>query len=715
MTNENLANPGPGAWLRLLGRVDFGLFPLLFWLLPFSALEGAPGHDLVGGLFVELGPAQLFLTVVPLVLSTWATMTVLGLIVEGPKVDPPVLLPAWSRVLDLPPRRPTFLVFAALALPGIVVMVARSRSIGPGALAAAGGVVAAYLTAMVLAAPLATAEEGYVILPGPLSTSWTRWLARRPRVVQAVRWLRGVASRVMRHPPFDGACDPEARQIDIDHFAAAGLCVATLGAFLVEAWFFRPWIRTAPTLPAAALVFTLGVALIWIFGALSFHLRRYHLSPMIVIVLGATIGYVLTGYDHHFHVTSRPASEVAPPSPADVARTVGSGNLVVVTATGGGILAAGWTTWALHELVGARPQLLQEIRLLSGASGGAVGSAFFINGLRAGIPAPAPKSMLTAIHDRSVTSSLDAVAYGLVFLDLPRFFTGDLLFAWTGMDRASLLENRWRSVAGTPSIPLHELGAGIRSGLLPAPIFNLTAMETGRRVMATPVVFAGAPTDRAPTLDEYLLAPETAIPDKAAPPLLAEMDLWTAARLSATFPYVTPAARAMIDRRRRPGPAGHHMIDGGYNDNYGVASALEFLAPVMSARLTGELSFKRLLIIQLRATSSRSAPRPPAAAITATLVGPLIGVLNVRDGATLPRNEAAIDQFIARWNGAAGIQVTTVVFEPRPTGPDDEEPLSWHLTERQKVALRQRWAQQPDLAGNLCRVRQFLDPTASCP
>jgi hypothetical protein len=31
------------------------------------------------------------------------------------------------------------------------------------------------------------------------------------------------------------------------------------------------------------------------------------------------------------------------------------------------------------------------------------------------------------------------------------------------------------------------------------------------------------------------------------------------------------------------------------------------------------------------------------------------------------------------------------------------------------VAVRQRWAQQPDLAGNLCRVRQFLDPTASCP
>ena len=41
----------------------------------------------------------------------------------------------------------------------------------------------------------------------------------------------------------------------------------------------------------------------------------------------------------------------------------------MIVASGGGILAAGWTTLALEKLVALRPQLPEEIRLLSGISG----------------------------------------------------------------------------------------------------------------------------------------------------------------------------------------------------------------------------------------------------------------------------------------------------------------------------------------------------------
>src|SRR5690606_7920727 len=116
-----------------------------------------------------------------------------------------------------------------------------------------------------------------------------------------------------------------------------------------------------------------------------------------------------------------------------------------------------------------------------------------------------------------------------------------------------------------------------------------TVMETGERLMLTGLNFPirssltnepqamGDVRDsayqdtaglRAPTHREYLqMEPEVGLP------------LWTAARLSATFPYVTPAARPELSisgktdavARRRS----FHLIDGGYYDNYGVAAALD--------------------------------------------------------------------------------------------------------------------------------------------
>jgi hypothetical protein len=133
---------------------------------------------------------------------------------------------------------------------------------------------------------------------------------------------------------------------------------------------------------------------------------------------------------------------------------------------------------------------------------------------------------------------------------------------------------------------------------------------------------------------------------------------------------------------------------------------------VMEARRSGQLGFRRLLIVQLRSSSTHARAPAPAAGVVASLVGPLLGMLNVRDGATLPRNEAAVAQFIALWNGSPGLQVQTLVFEPQPVSDpaaaDADEPLSWHLTEAQKQALVRRWNHQPHLAEKLAALRDFL-------
>ena len=83
-----------------------------------------------------------------------------------------------------------------------------------------------------------------------------------------------------------------------------------------------------------------------------------------------------------------------------------------------------------------------------------------------------------------------------------------------------------------------------------------------------------------------------------------DIDVWTAAVLSATFSYVSPAARATCfdqkkendneiqkeDHKESRSPAAEnspgqlHLIDGGYHDNYGVASALDWLAAALEAQ-----------------------------------------------------------------------------------------------------------------------------------
>ena len=61
--------------------------------------------------------------------------------------------------------------------------------------------------------------------------------------------------------------------------------------------------------------------------------------------------------------------------------------------------------------------------------------------------------------------------------------------------------------------------------------------------------------------------------------------------MSATFSYVSPAARAAcFDKKKsrsssaEKSPGQLHLIDGGYNNNYGVASALDWLSAALEAQ-----------------------------------------------------------------------------------------------------------------------------------
>lgn len=156
-------------------------------------------------------------------------------------------------------------------------------------------------------------------------------------------------------------------------------------------------------------------------------------------------------FDYYFLVHGDAQTTVVRLTPEQiVADGKSDENLVIVTSTGGGILAAGWTTLAMQKMIEERAELAHEIRMISGASGGSVGTAFYVNellqnDLTQGACTPSAE-LLQAAFDKSVTSSLATAAYGLSFIDF-----WSIIFAW----RKQIEGYCWRKsgLISLPTIP----------------------------------------------------------------------------------------------------------------------------------------------------------------------------------------------------------------------------------------------------------------------
>ncbi len=250
-------------------------------------------------------------------------------------------------------------------------------------------------------------------------------------------------------------------------------------------------------------------------------------------------------------------SSVATRPPADALRShpgVAPDSAIVVATSGGGIQAAAWTARVLTGLVAAGEQaglhdhFSQSIRAISSVSRGSVGTLYFVNAYRDGTFDP---GMVDHVFDSAAASSLDDVAWGLVYPDMFRSVAPLLLSR--RIDRGWALERAWLKHLAVPFDSSPSLGtwrADARKHLRPAVIFNTTLVETGERFLF-------------PTVDMQRSSGRHSFHDVAGYESL-DLSAVTAARLSASFTYVTPVSRALCcpPRQHR-----YHVADGGYYDN----------------------------------------------------------------------------------------------------------------------------------------------------
>ena len=463
------------------------------------------------------------------------------------------------------------------------------------------------------------------------------------------------------------------------HLLAAIAFVLTFGfyAYVGRRKFGRMGSRFMPALVYVLLLVTLGCSLL---SGLSFFFDRYRIPILIPLAVWIFLTAHFKRSDHYYTILDR-RSATPCPTPAEAIAAHGRDTAIVVAINGGGIQAAAWAARVLTGLEAEcrksdlpdRFMFGNSIRLISSVSGGSVGTMYFLNAYDSeagGLPRDGAE--LETVVKHAEESSLDEVGWGVVYPDLLRTLFPFLIRS--KIDRGYALE-----LALTRSESL-RLGLSawhddIKAGRRPAVIFNATLTDTGDRLLLATSAMSAEPGQLHLSADGRVNFGEL-YPDRDIP-------IRTAARLSAAFPFVSPAARADLPPNRKPEP---HVVDGGYFDNYGMSSLVEWLDEALS----GAPEIKRVLVLQIRGSKVQTAHHDPQTMSSRGWFyqawAPIATLLNVRTAGQLSHNEIEYSLLQRVWQ-LRGKEIETVVFEFN----DENPPLSWHLTASQKLDIEMVW------------------------
>jgi hypothetical protein len=192
-----------------------------------------------------------------------------------------------------------------------------------------------------------------------------------------------------------------------------------------------------------------------------------------------------------------------------------------------------------------------------------------------------------------------------------------------------------------------------------------------------------------------------------------DVSLESAARMSAAFPYVSPAARADTPWKAE------HLVDGGYFDNSGLFTLTKWLKEAIpNLPPTGQPEFapiskKKILILRIDAfpDGQWNGPADRPHRWPYQLIAPVYAILHVRSEGQLVRDvsdSSNILQILSLRGYEAAAVTARYVPSDQSAGaaaavncPQDP-PLTWHLTEVEKACIDQEWeALKPDLISQI--------------
>ncbi len=390
--------------------------------------------------------------------------------------------------------------------------------------------------------------------------------------------------------------------------------------------------------------------------------------------------------------------------------------LVIISTSGGAYRAGFWVAKVLDQLLhrnadgGDLEGLFDHVRLLTGASGGMVGSAY----LAAAAPDPCVSASQWSpgveknLRDDIRTSrdsrlpnhkdipgefktkypldrdGLGPVAQQILQRDIPRYFltplaklTGlkDALVDWEKWkDRGWVLEEQW----GRLTASFSDFETGEKAGWRPSLIFSPMVVETGQ-----PLIISNLNSSHLARIDKDPNGLATEL-FNWFPYMQEQLKIRTAVRMNASFPYVSPAVSLPTTPARR-------VVDAGYYDNHGVSIAATWIQePHIWNWIKTNTS--GVIFIQIRAFSSENEVKKEHKNTGFQwLFSPLEGVLSARSNGSRARNDQLIENLQGRIDSEeiekTGEKLDRVkfvhsfVFENRAGSKDAS--MSWYLPEHE--------------------------------
>jgi hypothetical protein len=441
-----------------------------------------------------------------------------------------------------------------------------------------------------------------------------------------------------------------------------GTLVAYLLTALLGYWMIFSFPERSPF--GALFYLLLAVLLVGsLLGGLQFLLDYYRIPVLLSLVLFSLALAYVQSTDHYFelnpdHIALSPEETqvdfrqalkdhkfygMIPGTDTEASPSNGEGTLVVVTAAGGGIQAAAWTAkvlGGLDERYG--PKFTRSLGLISAVSGGSVATMYYVENGRwengwpeCGQPFTCEARQL--MQQQSSHSSLEATGWGVAYPELLRTFVPGV--GLTPTDRGWALEESWRGQLSPKNPHLGDWIKPTMEGKMPVVVFNATVVETGDRLLISPVHGPRRAAGDQHEAQDFFYVYAKDKPNPRVP---------TAVRLSATFPYVSPVCRATSpEKGLSEEPSGepppeekgykrhYHVADGGYSENEGALTAIEWIDSLLkSYQDIGEKEkppFERVLVIRIQPFPPDEASKPIGRlAGFYEISGPITTIQNVR-------------------------------------------------------------------------------------
>ena len=474
-------------------------------------------------------------------------------------------------------------------------------------------------------------------------------------------------------------------------------------------------------IPAGASFLILLSLLVSTIGAISYWFARWRVT---LVILGLLLINFLTSRVFFRHGNQAYGLDYTTPAPYSEARLTelfGSDRLaadraamvdilenwrarqpeerppfVIVCASGGGLTAALWATHVAQSVEEcSNGELLSRTALMTGASGGTLGLAY----LRAAYLHDRPfLANSPARLDRISRDMLNPVAFSIVSNDvfLP-FRTVRYGGRTYGRDRAYAFEQQYNAATGNLlGGPLAEWREAERSARVPLLLLTPSVVEDGRRMIISPqgVSFLTAPP--AATSGRLPLKPDMV--DLRW--LLAEQDadslrFSSALRANASYPYVLP----QVELPTRPAI---HLMDAGYRDNYGLATASRFVNVFrdwLRANTSG------VILVQISAFRENEPEADPAPrGVIESLFSP-VGVAGTFLSLQILDQESQIAQ-MSESMGPGRFHLFRFNYQPAADDPLRTS-VSLHMTELEKLQVL-RAIDDPGLQRDIDRLIRLL-------